>query len=135
MPLVSAVLLLLASIWAAASAKATTFATINARRDAIMTGHVDKVPITFAHRVHIFEHDWKPLAFGGIMISFLYAGVVMLIPFLFRADESLGLTAMCFAVGCYHALSGFFTARHGLIERRKIRQFLKELEVSAETTM
>lgn len=117
-------LLLVVAIWASVSARMSAYAMINQRRDAILTGTADKVPLALEHRRLIFERDWQPLAWGAVVPSFLFAIVVGLIPFALN-DTNVPVVILCTIVAAYHALAGFFTARNVIAETRFIASQLE----------
>jgi hypothetical protein len=118
-------LVLVAALWASVNARMAGFAAINQRRDVILSGHLDKVPIDMAHRRLIFERDWKPLAWGIVCVSFLFAFIVILIPQLLpQTEQSDEVWLLCVVVSGYHAISGFFTMNHFFSERSYITAFL-----------
>jgi len=129
-------LVLVAALWASVNARMGGFAAINQRRDVILSGHLDKVPIDLAHRRLIFERDWKPLAWGIVCVSFLFAFIVILIPGIPElpppAEQSRQIWTLCVVVSGYHAISGFFTMNHFFSERTYIAVFLANVAAASE---
>lgn len=118
---------IIAAIWASMSARIAGFTSINQRRDAIILGYIDKVPISLEHRKLIYERDWRPLAFSIISVSFLFSFVILVLPcFLPGSEVNSWVWVLCFAVAIFHFASAVLTIRHFIVESQFIKSQLLE---------
>jgi hypothetical protein len=124
----TAILLLLAALWASLSAKATAFENINKRRDLILLGKLDGEVLSPEHLRLIYESDWRPLAIGATVSSALFGIVVALIPYLVEGtSDSRWITVACFVVAAYYVIAAAFTWRNMVREARLLERHLASI--------
>lgn len=63
----------LAVLWTSATFVLTGTKELNVIRDRVVTGHIDRMPITSRYRQHLVENDWKPILTCISLIITLYA--------------------------------------------------------------
>ena len=80
-------LILIAATWAGTHAIMLGYTGLNSKRDAIVTGMLNGVPIDAAYRKHLFTNDWLPLKFGLGLVALIFVVVIASIPLLVSEEE------------------------------------------------
>lgn len=122
-------LILIAATWAGTHAIMLGYTGLNSKRDAIVTGILNGVPIDTAYRKHLFTNDWLPLKFGLGLVALIFVGVIASIPLLIPQEERTGLIwVLALGVALFPLYNAYGWLVRGLYDYQFIKDILSKLE-------
>ncbi len=126
----SAVLALVAAIWARESTRTAGFERLNGIRDQIILGRREGERLSRAHKELMFRGDWWPSALSVITVTALFAVVVAALPLVLGTLWTSSFGLVCSVVAAYQIGSAIMTWRSLKRDQIFMAEILEEQEES-----
>jgi hypothetical protein len=124
---------LLGGLWASTSVVFANSKIANERRDAVLLGTIDKVPLSNSHKKIILWYDWMPMALTNTITCILFSIFLFYLPKLV-SDLNWVLKILCYGFAIIPSIGAVGLIISTFVEYKAMAAAIKESSTMSPNT-